>query len=377
MSPSRDSQDRSRRWLPWLLPAPGSRFEVQIHPNDIRRGVFYLFLGRGNVLGLAAAVVVWLALLVFAAWVAPGVIANHLSVHTYQSLIAERESEGNELRPRVGTLEELSSRAGNLRTRLDRVYLAYGLAIDEGAGRGKGGYPVAVSPVPPSVASGIFAQTVRKGVHLQSRIEEQLQVIDVFSRAVVELESAQRSLTRTVPSLCPLKRETPGIENFVLTSPFGNRRNPFTNAPDFHSGVDLAALPGTQIVAPADGRVIFAGRFPERRSIAWWHYGNMVAIAHNDDMLSLYGHCDQVLVRAGQQVRRGERIATVGNSGLSTNPHLHYEVRRRNAAGQLVPVDPRIYMLDLDLSDQEQLLVSRRKAPSFDDFEPLPELIAR
>ena len=89
---------------------------------------------------------------------------------------------------------------------------------------------------------------------------------------------------------------------------------------DFHPGIDIANDVGTPIVATADGIVTTAG----------WNsggYGNMVDIDHGNGIMTRYGHTSQVVVSAGQQVRRGQVIAYMGNTGFSTGPHLHYEVR--------------------------------------------------
>ncbi|MEM7051152.1 MAG: M23 family metallopeptidase [Acidobacteriota bacterium] len=174
------------------------------------------------------------------------------------------------------------------------------------------------------------------------------------------------------PSVIPLRGA-----NFLLTSPFGNRRSPFTKALDFHAGIDLAAPIGMEIHAPAEGVVAFAGRYPRRQSVGWWRYGNLVVLRHGDRFITLFGHCDEVTVRRGQRVRQGDVIGTVGDTGWSTSPHLHYEVRRRTEGKGFVPVDPRIYILDYRWSDEEQTLVRARATPSLDDFEPLPRLIGR
>ena len=95
----------------------------------------------------------------------------------------------------------------------------------------------------------------------------------------------------------------------------------------FHKGVDLRAVAGTPIVAAADGRVSSAG----------WHggYGNQVRITHANGIQTTYGHMSRIAARAGEAVRRGQVIGYVGSTGLSTGPHLHYEVYKNGR-----PVNP-------------------------------------
>ncbi|HOB88621.1 MAG TPA: M23 family metallopeptidase [Bacillota bacterium] len=118
-----------------------------------------------------------------------------------------------------------------------------------------------------------------------------------------------------------------------VTSYYGTRRHPITGRSQLHQGVDLAAPKGTGIVATADGVVKFAGS----RS----GYGLTVIIDHGYGFQTLYGHCSKLAVRVGQQVKRGQVIAYVGSSGVSTGSHLHYEVR---VSGK--PVNPWPYMMN-------------------------------
>lgn len=178
---------------------------------------------------------------------------------------------------------------------------------------------------------------------------------------------AHDELTREVPSICPVP-----VGSFVLTSPFGNRISPFTNTADVHTGIDLAAREGTPVVASGNGRVVFAGRFPLSRNVGWWRYGNVVVLVHGERYVTVYAHLEEILVRRGQQVERGEQIATVGNTGWSTSPHLHYEIRVAHEAGdEPIPMDPRIYILNYQWKGHEALLVRARRAP-VPDFDPLP-----
>jgi murein DD-endopeptidase MepM/ murein hydrolase activator NlpD len=112
-----------------------------------------------------------------------------------------------------------------------------------------------------------------------------------------------------------------------ITSYFGNRYHPILHFTRFHAGVDIGAGWGSPIVAAGDGQVVGAG----------WAggYGREVRIAHGGGLVSLYGHMSQILAEPGSFVRRGQLIGYVGSSGLSTGPHLHFEVRQ---SGQ--PVNP-------------------------------------
>lgn len=105
----------------------------------------------------------------------------------------------------------------------------------------------------------------------------------------------------------------------VLTSPFGHRWG------CFHKGLDIAASIGKPVLACARGRVLFTGRQKKLGG-----YGKMIVLDHGRGVYTQYAHLNRVLVRKGQKVRGGQRIALVGNSGRSTGPHLHLEVRVSN-----------------------------------------------
>ncbi len=107
--------------------------------------------------------------------------------------------------------------------------------------------------------------------------------------------------------------------NYV-TSPFGTQHHPVTNEERFHSGVDVAAEKGADIVAAGSGEVIFSE----------WHddYGYTIRIKHNDVYSTAYAHCSKLLVKAGDLVKAGQKIAEVGSTGKSTGPHLHFEITK-------------------------------------------------
>ncbi|MBI3178136.1 MAG: M23 family metallopeptidase [Deltaproteobacteria bacterium] len=136
---------------------------------------------------------------------------------------------------------------------------------------------------------------------------------------------AERLLSHT-PSLNPA--HTPWF-----TSSFGKRRDPMHGAFLMHKGLDLGGPVGSEILAPADGVVIFTG--PRGG------YGKTVVIAHGYGLQTHFAHLSRFRVDKGERVRRGDVIAEMGSTGKSTGPHLHYEVRR---SGQ--PLDPRRFILD-------------------------------
>ena len=134
--------------------------------------------------------------------------------------------------------------------------------------------------------------------------------ISVASHTALE----RRLLLSSVPSGYPLS-ET------AVTSGFGMRNHPVTEGTRLHGGVDMRARPGTPVLATADGVVEWAGPNPDSG------FGTMIKLVHNYGFTTLYAHLDEADVRVGQYVREGEPIGKAGNTGRSTAPHLHYEVR--------------------------------------------------
>lgn len=128
--------------------------------------------------------------------------------------------------------------------------------------------------------------------------------------------------------------------SYWISSGMGWREDPRTGKLRYHPGLDLAAPKGTPVVAAAGGWVLWAGRYPKEKSATWWNHGNLVVLRHAD-AVTLYAHLDEVEVDRGTRVARGETLGSVGTTGVTTGPHLHYEVRRRDEAGVYMPVDPR------------------------------------
>jgi len=134
----------------------------------------------------------------------------------------------------------------------------------------------------------------------------------------------RNDILRNTPSIWPVKG--------FFTDRFGYRKDPFTGLRDFHPGIDISARRGTPIFAPGDGIVTSTGKNSG--------YGNTVVLSHLNNIQSRYGHLQEILVKKGQKVKRGDVIGTVGNTGRSTGPHLHFEILVSAKA-----VDPSDYII--------------------------------
>lgn len=155
---------------------------------------------------------------------------------------------------------------------------------------------------------------------LISSLDDSLQDVTAFKKSVEEVNvlwAKQLAWLHTLPTGTPIKG------NYSLSSGYGLRIDPFTQAMARHEGTDFAAPVGTPIVASAGGVVSRAG----------WdsQYGNVVEINHAEGFKTRYAHASQIVVRTGQTVKRGDVIAKVGNTGRSSGPHLHYEVIKAGA----------------------------------------------
>lgn len=138
------------------------------------------------------------------------------------------------------------------------------------------------------------------------------------SLGIVAAAVARRDLGRMAfPSRAPI----PGV---AVSSGFGRRPDPFTGRPARHTGYDYPSPYGTPILASAGGRV--------RRAGSNGAYGRTVEIDHGDGLATRYGHASRILVRVGEVVLPGQQIATVGSTGRSTGPHVHFEILRHGVA---------------------------------------------
>lgn len=161
--------------------------------------------------------------------------------------------------------------------------------------------------------------------------------LKVLERQIDKLEAESARLAKSIQALMEKNRKYaggamawPSKTCTTISSGYGMRYHPILKKNKMHTGIDIPAQAGTDILAANDGKVI----------VASWQtgYGNTVIIDHGGGIATLYGHCSKILVKEGQTVKRGEVIAKVGSTGWSTGPHLHFEVIKDGKT-----VDPMTY----------------------------------
>jgi murein DD-endopeptidase MepM/ murein hydrolase activator NlpD len=144
-----------------------------------------------------------------------------------------------------------------------------------------------------------------------------------FNSSIFYLDAALEDLeqARRIANSAPIAHPAPGMP---VSSSFGIRRDPLLGLLAFHSGIDFRAANGSSVLAAAKGTVTAAGYNGS--------YGNMIELDHDNGLSTRYGHLSQILATPGQQVNIGDVIGKAGNTGRSTGPHLHYEVRKSGNA---------------------------------------------
>lgn len=157
---------------------------------------------------------------------------------------------------------------------------------------------------------------------------------------LLALAKKQKDRIDNIPAIQPIAQK----DMKQMASGYGYRRDPVYGISKFHEGLDFAANVGTKVYATGAGKVVSAG----------WNsgYGNCVEIDHGYNYLTRYAHLSRINVTSGQQVKRGDKIGEVGNTGKSTGPHLHYEVRYKGS-----PQNPiNYYFLDITPDQYAELI---------------------
>jgi murein DD-endopeptidase MepM/ murein hydrolase activator NlpD len=184
------------------------------------------------------------------------------------------------------------------------------------------------------------------------RVSKQLYIQSKSFDEVVNLVKNKAQLLASIPAIQPISN------NDLRHQPsgFGWRTHPIYKTAEFHPGMDFAATQGTEIYATGDGII-------ERADDMAQGYGNHVVINHNYGYKTLYGHMVRFVVKPGQAVKRGQLIGFVGSTGLSTAPHVHYEVIKSGT--KMNPVN--YYYNDLTPEQYQKLIeLSSQSSQSFD-----------
>lgn len=294
-----------RRWTVMVVPhGSDSPRSFAISERAVRAAAY-----AGSVLGLMALIGIGSA------------IASASRVVASVVRPAEANAAMSNSKPR--DVSEVTRRVASLRDTLEvirkreaQIRLLAGLpATDSGS----------AADAPQVVAA---TDSASRGESIQADVETLIQRADLLSARFAAVSDSLEMNTKrfaSVPSIMP----TAGW----LTSQFSrSRKHPILHISRPHEGIDVTAPMGAPIIAPASGVVTKVARETG--------YGNVLEIDHGNGIVTRYAHCSRIDVRQGQRVTRGQRIAAVGKTGLSTGPHLHYEI---HVNGKVV--DPLTYVL--------------------------------
>jgi murein DD-endopeptidase MepM/ murein hydrolase activator NlpD len=330
--------------------------ELHLHPRDPRGAIRSVRLPPGKARLVGALVAGFALLLGLGAAASPRAIRVRLSARDYHAGVALRQELGNRLQALVTELAALEERARRLRQNAERIERAYGFDPDE-TGDGVDRHAAAIE-----APSTIFARRIAEGNQSEGRLVRDLAAIDRSLRRLERFERDRPAEVRALPVGAPVSGG-----DVVLASGYGPRRSPYTQEMEFHAGIDLAAPRGTPVLAPAAGTVAWAGVLTARARDDWWRLGKVVVIRHGDRFRTIFGHLDAIRVRPGQSVKRGDVLGDLGETGWTTAPALHYEIRRLDG-GDWIAVEPRVYLLTLPEAEVES---PPRASPVADG--PLPQ----
>ena len=288
------------------------KFRISFYPSDATR-IKEVSLSRR--LGiLAAAVVLPLALLGF--WLAfAGPLHETAETRALRKKLAQ---ENRALGDRVGTLgkelQDLRVDLSRLEEQKVNALLLSGMEYMEGAGEGKA-----------SRLFSIFRGMTPMKIDVNASLSR-ARALSAYLDSALALLSVKAVQVEGLPTTYPV------LPQAIVTRGFGNSPDPFTGRKALHAGADFSLRAGATVMAAGAGTVADAGKD--------LHWGNCVRIDHGRGVITFYAHLQDVFVRQGRKVKRGEAIGTMGMTGVSTGVHLHYELM---VGG--IKVDPMRYFL--------------------------------
>lgn len=228
------------------------------------------------------------------------------------------------------SLEDLRKQLSTMREVNIRIRMMLGLDPPKvpPSPLGLGGKEESSAVMQPGGLGGERETLVSVAAQLQQKLtwlKDEAVIQEQYLRDLKGIVGERKAQWASTPSIWPVRG--------WVSSGFGRRVSPFTGKDTMHGGVDITAPLRTPVIAPAAGTVTFAGNEAG--------LGNTVSILHGYGMRTMYGHMDKLKVKTGQNVKRGDLLGWVGNTGLSTGPHLHYEIEVSGTA-----VDPLKYIID-------------------------------
>jgi len=237
-----------------------------------------------------------------------------LKVSNYNDVRADREALKSNYRVLQKVVTDINAKLGSLESLATDVALSYGF----GEARHE------------KFPQSILAMAAQESPALDSGYHASLYAFNLLK--ITAFKGSSKTISpslfavsdrSSVPSIWPV--------HGAVSAGFGERIDPLNGEGAFHSGMDIAAPTGTEVMASADGMVLSAG--PEAG------YGNAILLDHGNGMTTKYGHLSEIDIVVGQEVKRGQIIGAVGSTGRTTGPHLHYEVHIHDA-----PVNPATYL---------------------------------
>jgi murein DD-endopeptidase MepM/ murein hydrolase activator NlpD len=286
---------------------------------------------KSRILSLPPVLIYFFAIMFCLSWVlllVGGYLGNRL-YHDY----CELRQQNSHLLQKDKELQALRSAMEQIRKdeKVIRSFLGLEEAENGRLGQGGGMPSTNLSTVAPTEEMA----SQRVVVSPQSRTEttmDRAAFLQASLHELVETVQDRRELWDSTPSIVPVK-----TDDYWFSSGFGWRRSPFTGLKEFHNGLDISSRKGTPIIAPARGVVVKRGYDK--------YLGKYLQLDHGRNTTTTYGHLSGYSVSCGQNVERGQVIASMGNTGLSTGHHLHYMVKTDNRC-----VNPMHYILNAEAS---------------------------
>ena len=297
---------RKRITVMWMPSVSSSSRTFSLPPI-----ILYVFVGM--------LVLSW-ALLAAGGYFGKNLYDDYLTLREENTYLLEKEQELDSLRQ---TMERIRKDENTIRS-----FLGVEKSGEETNGLGQGGEPSPdLSTIAPNdaMASGSVPFPTKP---MEVSALQRAKSLETDLNELVETMRSQRQSWDSTPSIMPVN-----VSDYWFSSGFGWRRSPFTGLKEFHNGLDISSAKGTAIIAPADGTVVKRGYDK--------YLGKFLKIDHGRKIVTTYGHLSAYNVSPGQKVHRGDIVALMGNTGLSTGHHLHYMIKVKDRC-----VNPLHYILN-------------------------------